>query len=56
MVVYAYFGPRWTNRPHATPNYGPGNTSLKLIITHRHIVLHKMELLSENLRKKQVTK
>ena len=23
IVVYAYFGPRCTNRPHATPNYGP---------------------------------
>ena len=23
MAVNAYFGPRRTNRPHATPNYGP---------------------------------
>ena len=23
MGVNDYFGPRWTNRPNATPNYGP---------------------------------
>ena len=24
MVLNAYFGPIRTNRPHETPNYGPG--------------------------------
>ena len=24
MEVNAYFGPRRKNRPHGTPNYGPG--------------------------------
>ena len=26
--INADFGPRRINRPHATPNYGPGNISL----------------------------
>ena len=38
MGVNTYFG---TNRPHATPNYGPRNISLKLIITDRHIFFQK---------------
>ena len=40
MGANAYFGPRSTNRPHATSNYEPGNLSLKLTITDIHIVLH----------------
>ena len=47
MVVNDYFGPIRINIPHATPNYGPGNISLKLIITNIHIVLHKKYLISE---------
>ena len=39
MVVNDYQGPILTNRPHATPNYGPGKLSLKLIITDIHIFL-----------------
>ena len=35
----AYFIPRLTSRPHATPNYVTGNISLSLIIIDRHIVL-----------------
>ena len=41
IVVNAYFGPRRTNRPHTTPNYGPENLGLKLIIIDRHIILQK---------------
>ena len=41
MGVNAYFGPRWTNRQHKTPNFRPGNLSLKLIITDRHNVLQE---------------
>ena len=36
MRVNAYFGPIRTNIPLATPNCGPGNLGLKLIITDRH--------------------
>ena len=28
--VNAYFGPRITNRPHATPNYGPGKYKFEM--------------------------
>ena len=45
MLVNCYFGPITTNRPHATPNYGPGNLGLKFIITDRHIFLQKKELI-----------
>ena len=47
MGVNDYFGPRRTNRPHATTNYGPGNLNLKLIITDRHIFLQKFQLIIE---------
>ena len=37
MVVNDYLGFGITNRPHATPNYGPlANQGLKFIITDRH--------------------
>ena len=29
MGVNAYFGTRRRNRPHATPNYGPGKSKFK---------------------------
>ena len=41
MVVNAYFGPRGTHIPHATPKYAPGKLSFKLIIIDRNIFLHK---------------
>ena len=41
MGVNNYFGPRWTNRPHATPNYRPVKAKVKFIITDRQIVLQK---------------
>ena len=46
LGVNAYFGPRQTNIPHATPKYGPGNLILKLFIPYRHIVLQKKYLIS----------
>ena len=51
MGLNAYFGPRRTNRSHATPNQVPGNLSLKLIIIYRHIVLRKKQLILEKLEK-----
>ena len=29
MGVNAYFGPLWTNTPHATPKYGPGKSKFE---------------------------
>ena len=40
MVVNDNFFPRQTNIPHAKPNYGPRNLSLKFIITDRHLFLN----------------
>ena len=37
MGVNAYFGPRQTNGPHATPNYGTGKSKIILFITDIHI-------------------
>ena len=42
MGLNTYFGPRWKYIPHATPEYGPGKYSLKLIITDKHIFLQKL--------------
>ena len=47
MGVTDYFVPRRTNRPHAAPNYGPGNISMKLLIKYRHIFLQKNWLIYE---------
>ena len=42
MVLNDYVGLKITNRPHATPNYGPlVNQSLKFIITDRHLYFQK---------------
>ena len=41
MGVNTYFGPRRTNRAHATSKYGPGNIGFKLNIIDRHVVLQK---------------
>ena len=30
MGLNAYFGPRRTNRPHGTPNYGPGKSNFEI--------------------------
>ena len=30
MVANDYFGPRRTNRPHSTPNYGPGKSKFEI--------------------------
>ena len=30
MVVNAYFGPWQKNKPHATPNYGPGKSKVEV--------------------------
>ena len=41
MRVNAYFGPRRTNIPHATPNYGPGKSRFGIDYYKKMYFFHK---------------
>ena len=47
MGLNTYFIPIQINIPHVTPNHGPGNISLKLVITGKNIVLQKNYIISQ---------
>ena len=49
--VNAYFPPRRTNKPHETPNYVPGKSKSKFIITDRHIALQNTGLYPKKIGK-----
>ena len=56
MGVNAYFVPRQTNRPHSTPNYGPGNKGLKYTIIDKHIFIQENWIVSQKNWGNQVNK
>ena len=56
MGLNDFFGPRQKYIPYATPNNGPVNLSLELIITDIHIVLRKNYFTSNKKKEKQVKK
>ena len=47
MGVNSYFGPRRTNRPHATPNYGPVKSKSEVYYYRQTYFLQKKYLISE---------
>ena len=51
IVVNAYFGPRRTNIPHATPNYGPWEYKFEIDYSRQTCFSRKMAHIWEKLEK-----